>query len=177
MPIYQVDIEKFYQNEYWTNVYHVEADDLEAAVGYGSEITAIEQALHYDAVTFTKTRVSSVEPDDGIFSTQIVNQPGGAAGSPEYLPLPNCIRIDFQVFGGRNLRKFMRLPLLEGQQTAGLLGSATITDWNTNYVATIVALGYVCSPTGTHITSGYVLPQVANHQLRRGSKRKLAPII
>lgn len=178
MGLYSVDIEKVLLGEYWTNRYIVEATTLTGAHAIGANIVEIEQTVHDDVVTFTKYRTSTtVEDDDAYFITPI-NQPGAENNAGDYLPLFNVVRVDFAAAGGgRPSRKYLRLPLFEPQQSNGALLPGVVTFLQTYYADLLAALeGYV-DVDGQELIAGSVSPFVGMRQLRRGSKRKLEPVL
>lgn len=171
MPVYKVDIEKVLNGEYWTNVYHVTAADLATAELHAAELTDIERGITLESVTFTRYRVSNETTGSTEFSTVPLGETGDVEATQEYLPLFNVVRVDFAVPGRRALRKYLRLPMAENQQHAGVIETATRSGWNSAYAAAIVALGWVIAPDGTVVSAGAVYPNVGMRQLRRGSRR------
>lgn len=177
MTLYQIDVEKRFQTEYWTNVYHVNADTLSAASALADQIVAIEQSVHFSDVVFTKARTSTAAPNDTVYTTNTYNLAGLVGSTDDRLPLFNVIRVDFNVYGSRPCRKYLRCPVNEGiMGPAGSVSSGWISSMLANYVNPLVTLGIV-SPNGSAITSGNVSPLVGMRQLRRGSKRRAQPIL
>jgi hypothetical protein len=176
MAIYSVDIEKLYQNEYWTNRYLVQVADLAGGQVAGSAIANMERNFHQNTVTFTRYRVSDNTPNTDVYTTVPLNLPGLRGSVGEYMPLFNVVRVDFGVAGGgRPSRKYYRLPLGEGDQAGGILADGTVTAVD-NALQPILAQP-VCDPQGQIWVSIAVARQVGMRQLRRGSKRRLRPII
>jgi hypothetical protein len=179
MPLFQMDSQKVFQNEYWTNRYILNATDLATAVTAAAFIRAAEKAVHYDIVTLDKYRVSDMLPGTDVYQVISDNVAGSrSTGGGDYLPLFNVVRCDFNtVGGGRPSRKYLRIPLGEGEQTAGVLAPAVITFFMTNFVTPLVSLGNFVDVDGQAFTTGSVHRLVGMRQLRRGSKRKQQPII
>jgi hypothetical protein len=181
MPIYQVDIEKSFlpaagNTIYWTNVYHVSAADLASALLAGANIVTLEKTIHSTLTSFTKLRAQASAP--AAPSGTVVPLTGtGARATATYMPLFNVFRIDFSVGSGRPSRKFIRGPLAIGDNSNGNVLPATVTTITTSYINPLVGLGNVCDPQGQGLVSGAVFPTVGMRQLRRGSKRKVTPVL
>lgn len=176
MALFQIDVEKLYAGEYWTNVYHVEAASLLDAVPMAAAIKEIERAVHKTSVTFTKARISdsSANPE---FTTVVYNQAGLHVNATDVVPLWNTVRVDLQRFGGRPGRKYLRLPIHE-DQTQGLNLTATMQTFiDTSYCNPMEGLGYVRTSTGAVVQSWFCSPAIQMRQLRRGSRRRTSPVI
>jgi hypothetical protein len=178
MARWQVDIEKELFGEYWTNRYIVEGATMGAADLIGADITAIERTIHGSEITFTKRRTSDGVPGTDTYMVVPLNVNGTRTNATgEALPLFNVFRVDFQATAGRPSRKYIRGPVFEGDQAGGDLLAGTMTFINTNYAAPLAALtGYV-DVDGQELLSGAVQRKVGMRQLRRGSKRRLLPIL
>jgi hypothetical protein len=179
MPLFQMDSQKVYQNEYWTNRYILSATDLSTAVTAAGFIRAAERACHYDIVTLDKYRVSDMVQGTDVYQVISDNVAGTRASSGgQFLPLFNVIRVDFNtVGGGRPSRKYLRAPIGEGEQNGGVLDPAVITFYMNNFVTPLVALGNFVDVDGQAFSTGSVFRLVGMRQLRRGSKRKATPVI
>ncbi len=182
MPTYQIDVEKLYNNEYWTNVYYVGPNllSLDDAVQAADSIVAFERAIHFDVVTFTKYRASTIVPGDIEYRTIILNVPGNRVSTGNtFLPLFNVVRCDLTDEGfKRPERKYYRLPVAEADQADGVLGFnvGTLIDdaWTTQIQGNSVPL---VGPNGEAIIDLSVFPNVGMRQLRRGSRRRTTPVI
>lgn len=177
MPLFSLDIEKSFNGEFWTNRYILELDDVTAGSTVVNQIIEAEQDVHGGAILFTKARLSDMTPDTDNYVVFIINTYGHLAVSSEYLPLWNVIRCDFQVDTGRPSRKYLRCPVYESNQVAGVLTSDTITFMQENYVDVLVAIPEFVDVDGQPIVDGFVYPNVGMRQLRRGSKRRTTPIL
>lgn len=180
MAIYQVDIEKSLtvggtNTVYWTNVYHVEADNSGDAINSGQGIVTAEKKVHLGSVSYTKMRVQATSPLAMSGTIVPLTGTGGRAGS-SYLPLFNVFRVDFNVGGGRPSRKYLRGPVLPADVSNGAMQSAAITLINT-YVTDLLNLSVVCDPQGQNFVSGALFPNCGMRQLRRGSKRKTTSVL
>lgn len=178
MPLWSLDIEKVF-GETWTNRYIVEADDLTSATALASVYLGAEGAVHSAMVTITRARVSSMVEGDDVYQIIQVNQQGLRAQNLEYLPLFNVVRVDFTaVGGGRPSRKYLRLPIYEPDTSGGSFVSTFQTLIETSYVAPLIAAGAMYRDVdGQSFSSGQIYPRVAMRQLRRGSRRKLTPVL
>jgi hypothetical protein len=113
-------------DRFWTNVFHVNATDIDAAAAFANIVLAPTLALPMDgSFKVVKTLVSHLADDS--FVTTPMSLPGGASGSA-YLPLFNTVRILISVAGhGRNDSKYLRGIISEINQTNGQLESATVS--------------------------------------------------
>ncbi len=177
--LFSLDIEKELLGEYWTNRYIVSAADLGAATTYAAFYYDRERLIHSSNVLFTKYRVSDMDPMTDIYQIVQPNAYGSRAfGAQEYLPLFCVVRVDFTaVGGGRPSRKYLRTPIYEGDQLNGALAATYISFIETNYSNQLVLDTSFVDVDGQDLNSGQVFPKVGMRQLRRGSKRKLQPII
>lgn len=113
-------------SRFWTNVYHVDAVDLNAAAGFANTVIVTAHQAHlFDSFRVVKTICNWLANDD--FITTPMSLEGLFTASP-YLPLFNTVKVNIAVAGfGRNDYKFYRGGLAEGSQTDGQLEPATIT--------------------------------------------------
>jgi hypothetical protein len=182
MPVYQVDIEKTMvlstgNTYYWTNSYHVVAADQATATGHGNSIVTLEKTVHAANQTFTKMRVRNVSVL-GMSPTIVVLSGNGGRSTPaDVLPAYCTLRVDFGKAVGRPCRKFLRINLGESEQANGIITGGMIASTLAAYVTPLVTLGVVSDSDGDIITSGTILAPVQMRQLRRGSKRKVGPVI
>ncbi len=178
MPLFSLDIEKRLEGEYWTNRYILDRAELGAAANSGTDIYNAESAITADIVEFTKFRVSDLVPNTDVYQIIQLNSFGDRPSQGEYLPLFNVVRVDFNVSGGgRPSRKYLRLPIFETDQRNGVLEPAFYTFVQLNYAQVIAGYTSYVDIDGQEINGGRVSPQVGMRQLRRGSKRRLQPII
>lgn len=178
MALWFMDSEKKFQQEYWSNRYVIEAASLATAVAFADAIRSIEHACTHTFVTLTKYRVSSDNVGDDVYQITNDNVAGALTYSGSVLPLFNRVRCDFNtVGGGRPSRKYWCPALTENDVNGMVLEASFIEFMEDNYVAPLLSItGYV-DVDGQAFSSGSVFPDVAMRQLRRGSKRKLLPII
>jgi hypothetical protein len=178
MSVWQVDIEKFYQGEYWTNVYYVEADTLLDAAAIGDAIVPIEESITNPVITFTKYRTSDLTPGTDIYITTVINEPGESTQAMgTLLPLFNVVRVDLSSGVGRPGRKYLRGCMGEADMDYNTIVPASVTYFTDHYAVPLGALAGVVMKDGSDILTADVWPQIGMRQLRRGSKRKAVPII
>jgi hypothetical protein len=176
MDVWQIVIEKNLGTEYWVNDYHVQANDFADAVAAGGDIVAIERNVHTTLVSFTKYRVRPA--GSTAQGTVIAVGLNGLAGATtDYLPLYCTARIDMAPASGRVGRKYLKLPISEAAQAGGQFNAGFIDFMGINYITPLLALGVTCKPGGEVFSSMGVVPAVQMRQLRRGSRRRLQPII
>lgn len=186
MAIFQIDIEKkalagVSTGEFWTNRYLVQAATLSDAVLYAPNLYNMERDIHTGATGFTKCNVRDVDPSTDIYSTIPLNFTGTYGGGiPEdLLPAMLVMRVDLGVATGRPSRKYYHLMLGEGSQSNGGWNAAVLADVGGNWTSLLAAAGtaLLCDPQGAEIVSAAPKLEVTVHQFRRGSKRKLQPIL
>jgi hypothetical protein len=172
-------VEKRLGTEYWTNVYHVQAADQAVAQAAANNIVSIERGLHYEVVEITKYRLSPYPgPSEG--TVYPINVFGLAGPAGDMLPLFNVVRADFPAPVGRPSRKYYRGALTEGDQANGNLVEARAAAVQT----ALARLGQegdlaaaLVDVDGQALADARVSRLVGMRQLRRGSRRRLAPII
>jgi hypothetical protein len=180
MPLFQLDIEKRQNDEFWTNVYYVNTTDLIQANLLAPTFVQAEQEFHYNTVLFTKSRVRDMSPDTDAFIITPINTFGDLNDPGNQLPLFNVVRVDFPTAGfGRPARKYYRTG-------AGTLNITTAREWTGAYITLVTdALDGLRATVldnwkdidGQAILDVSVTPLVGMRQLRRGSKRKVNPIL
>jgi len=175
MPLFSLDIEKSLGNEFWTNRYILQLDDLTQAIFAGNTITGYELAIHTTLVNFTRYRVADLDPTTDLFVIVPIGQAGDRTPPGEYLPLFNVVRVDFPAGNGRPSRKYLRLPITEPEQVGGVLQTSLTSIILTEYAVPLGDFAQYVDVDGQGLGAGVVHPNVAMRQLRRGSKRKLTP--
>jgi hypothetical protein len=176
MPLWQIDVQKSYGTEYWTNVYHVDRADLAAARDSGDDIVAAERAVHTGDIAFVSMRISPFPIGTGegtVFPLSLAGQ----AAAATFLPLFNVARYDMAVGVGRPSRKYLKLPVAEADQENGAWTGPARVRLNVEYSQRIVLVPGLCDVDGQPILTCALNPNVGMRQLRRGSKRKLLPVI
>lgn len=171
---YQVEIEKYYQGEYWVNRYFTDGASLGDAQINGLGIAEAERLFHSSAVTFTKLSVRTTLTGDDAYATVILNSQGLRTESEQLMPLFVVLRVDLQALQGRPSRKYYRGVLTELDVATMQLTGDFLNNWR-NVVGGIVVGNNILDPQGTPIVQALVNPNVGMRQLRRGSKKKSVP--
>lgn len=177
MPIYQITIESYYPafGEYWTNVYHVSAADIDTAEDAMTPIVNAHKPMLSTGAFITKARVSDMVEGTDIYDTVAYNAAGTRTLPGDTLPLWMTVRVDFNTAGGgRPSRKYLRGALDENNTTALALSAGLVTAAQT-YAAAIVAITGLVDVDGQSFVNGEVWPAPQMRQLRRGSKKKVTP--
>jgi len=161
-------------DRFWTNVFHVNATDIDAAAAFANIVLVPSMLVPMDGLfKAVKTLVSHLA-DDTIVTTPM-SLPGGASGSA-FLPLFNTVKMLFTVAGhGRNDYKFLRGIVSEANHTNGQLDSATVTAMVTRWdtlIDTASASGVDLVDTDGNLWLTSVCQQaVQMRQLHRRRKR------
>lgn len=178
MPLHKVTIYKRLNAgtdfRYWSNVYRVEADDINDALDKGVTIANIEQAVHKDYVAFSKVtaRLDVTPAPPG--GSRLLTGAGDVEGDPSVrLPRWNTVRCTFTDEIGRPDQKYLRLPLEEGDVTDGTLNVAIINAVSLGYVAPISELEFIRSSDNAPYTSGRVEEPIQMRQI--GWHRRTRP--
>jgi hypothetical protein len=172
---WQVVIQKQYGTEYYVNDYHVQADSAQAAAVQAELIVEIERAVHATTVSFINYRVKNAAS-----SAQGTVYPIGESGlnpAGAMMPLYNTVRVDMAVEVGRPGRKYLRLPIQMAASSNGQFNSDFLNFMLDFYCLPLQNLGTVCKPNGQLFTLIRPVASVQMRQIRRGSKRRLQPII
>lgn len=173
--LWQIDIQKSNETEFWTNVYHCDRASFSEAKDTALAIVAAEKTIHTQHVQFVSMRIRAY-PSGGQQGTVFQLDGTGAVGASEFLPLFNVARVTFSVEQGRPSRKYYRLPVGEGEQQYGVWTPSKITFLN-NLLTAMLNIPGLCDESGNEFVGISLVPQVGMRQLRRGSKRRAAPVI
>lgn len=180
MPLFQLDIQKQDlqgETEFWTNVYHLQLDGYDD-LGPPAAIVAAERAIHSGYVAFVSFRLKQALTPFGYSRIVALAGPGEyVVGSTQLLPLYSTMRVDMGVSIGLPIRKYLRTGVSEFESDG--------RNWKSDYIATVASqyanvvshLPEIRNPAGDAITGYAVKVPVQMRQLRRGSKRRLNPII
>lgn len=177
MPIYQIDTQKQLGTEYWTNVWHVLAEGVAGARISAEVIMDAELANSHADVKGVSYRVALYPLAGGQGTIVPFTQVGGQVAY-DYLPLFNVVRIDWSTGEGRPSRKYMKFPTGTSWVTNGNLDASMVLAFQNNIANYLLAeVPELCNIHGENLTIAQVFTPVAMRQLRRGSKRKLGPVI
>ena len=177
MATWQIDIEKNLGTEYWTNVYYVDAASQVDAANQAVKIVDVETQLHQQKVNFTKYRVRPY-PAGGASGTVYALGVAGQRANYNSLPLFNTCNVLLSVATGRPSRKYYRLPFQETDQVDGQLIPAVRTLFNNVWAELVTDPDInLTDESGQVVNQARIDPNVGMRQLRRGSRRRLNPVI
>jgi hypothetical protein len=171
LPNFRVSIVKSLNNEVWSNDYLLNVADIGAAESKALDIKEFERQMHYSTVHFDYMRISTTSVGDRIFRHTVLNSFGiiDATGN-DFLPLYCCMRLDLKTADSDPARKYYRLPVTEGHQSAGIFTSAALTAFTTKvttyFIATSAYLGIVTSK-GHAVIDASISDKVQMRQLSR----------
>lgn len=174
MTLFNMDSEKMYLGEYWTNRYTIQASNLDAAVTVAAAIREVEKAASLSVVSLTRYRVSDRTPMTDVYQIVEDNQAGARSPTSDPLPLFCRVRCQFNTAGGgRPSRKYWLPPVQEDETASTDLISAAVSFYMSTYVNPLIAIAGFVDTDGQVFTSGSVTKRVGMRQLRRASKRRL----
>lgn len=175
MAIIRLTVEKFLASaaEYWTNVYHVDAEPGSTTTVMQDLVDA-ERPLYNSDIIITKVSQDDVAVDSNYAQPYIVNLGGTETLTGDRLPLFVCARLDLVYAGSRPGRKYIRGALWELESSFTSIGANMITRMN-GYLTALLAIDGLCDADGDALVSGAVYPAPAMRQLRRGSKKSVTP--
>jgi len=168
---WKVDIEKQRGTEFWTNVYYVDTEAITGAVPVANAIVEAERAITSDLVTFTKYRISDIDPETELYVTQVLNLMGERHNETHMLPLFNVLRVDMSTATGRPSRKYLRGVLCEADIEFNdiLIGPQGVFD--VAYCQALEAIPELVDVDDQPFTAINAKSTVGMRQLRRGSRR------
>lgn len=178
MVLYQIDIQKAVSAFYWTNRYFVDATSFPDAIVEGEKLAQIEKNVHVTYVDFVSVRASKPgkEKPSQFLTATLGFQ--GVRGADGIVPLTTCVRPELYRGFSRPDVRYLRGVVREGDQAnIRSFSDLFITYITDNYVNPVIALPSSRSHAGLVYVSGRCNPNVANHQMRRGSKKKTTPVI
>ena len=180
MPLFTIDIQKVQGTEYWTNRYVVNDTSLGTASVSAEVIANREIQFHSKNLRYDRIRIRPLAAGGDNYIILPFAFDGGYDGGDigSQIPLFNVVRVDMAVSEGRPSRKYFRTGLTESM----VIGS-TVEEVYRQFVDTQMELmrtnlgGKLVDVDGQGINSMTVFPAVGMRQLRRGSRRRLQPII
>jgi hypothetical protein len=161
-------------DRFWTNVFHVNALDIDAAASFANTVIVPALADHMlSQFKIVRSLVSHLA--DASFVTTPLDVAGVVAGG-DFLPLFNTIKVNIAVTGhGRNDFKYLRGALAESQQTDGQLTDAFIALVEATWAGLIAdgtAAGVDLVDTAGNLwETATVQPSVQMRQLHRKRRR------
>ena len=176
MPIYRLTVEKYYSTlqEYWVNVYHVNAE-AGVPTSVMNDLVEAEKPLYDPTIIITKVSQDDVAVDSNYASPLIVNANGTRTGpGGDRHPLFLVARCDFTYAGSRPGRKYLRGVLYEVDSGLQTLSAGMLTILQT-YCSAILAIPGLCDADGDDLTGAVPFNAPAMRQLRRGKKRSVTP--
>lgn len=158
----------------WSNVYTVQASDEEGALDVGAGIVSIEQDCHFDTVYFLDYSARQNSELAGSGRKRTLGVVGDRASTGlQFLANFNTFRVILTDGINRPDQKYLRLPMLEDDQSGGVIENGALDFVVDNYITPLLALGGVVSSDEVPYTSGSVWPYVQMRQLRW--KRRARP--
>lgn len=160
----------------WTNVYHVNAADIDAANAAAADTLAFGLLSLLDSsCILEKVLVSDLA--GAAFITTALNLAGTSSASGDVLPLFNSMKALFPTTGiGRPDAKFMKGFITESITTNGQINGATITAVVADLAALITDMAAVgatlCSREGDAWGAPSIQPAVQMRQMHRKRARR-----
>lgn len=150
----------------WTNVYHVEADDIPDALDKGVTIANIEQGIYKDYVVMSRVNARlAVTPTTESGRRELTGAGDITGDETKRLPGFNAVRCTFSDEIGRPDQKYLRLPLEEDDVVSGTINVTVNNLIQLDYVSEILALPFIRSSDNALYTEGTVIPAIQMRQL------------
>lgn len=176
--VYQCDIQKVLAGQYWTNRYHVIGANFEEATQVGQAIAAIERAETISSIFFTSLRISTPQAGDDAYQVTPLSYYGSvvAAGNP--LPLFVVVRVVFSKGPGRPDVKYYKGMANKDALNDAFTYTQNLVAGLTEHLATpLQNIAGLSDALGQAYNLISIDGRIGMRQLRRGSKKKLQPII
>lgn len=178
MPLYSLSIQKVTGGNYWTNRYWVTANDFDGALVVGRQIAEIERTFTAQYVQFVSMRASTPVPDS---PSQFVTEVLGFFGTKSFstaMALTVTVRVEMWKGPRRPDVKYYRAAArAEDMGSPVLYTTAFITGLNDGPLAALQNVDGLVDRGNVPYTKIEASVKVSQHQLRRGSKAKLRPVI
>jgi hypothetical protein len=176
--VVKVDIQKVRGGMYWTNRWLLNlAGPQLVSQAMVLAIANEESQLHATTVTIISGRVSDMVVGTDNFYIYPMNIPGTIADGGDPLPGWVTLRADFGVGAGRPLRKYWRVYLGENQVVGGVWSPGILLAVKDRMEELLTLVPTICDPQGNEATSVAAKSQLQMRQLRRGTKKRLLPVI
>lgn len=177
MALYNIVVEKQFDpapEMRWSNVYHLNASDIDAAADRAQEIADIEAAILWDNVHIVRLGVKGATgPGTGTSAAVFIQGLRADADPNVQLPLFNTVLVKLIPPIGRASMKYLRLPLVEAEVTGFALDPTFTSFVSTEYTVPLLALGYVTDEDGQTFAGYGFNPLVQMRQL--GWHRRTRP--
>jgi len=179
MALFKIQMFKehpFMPGRAFSNSYIVAADTIAAAAAAVTPALTYEKKIFDGNFTITYARVSSLAPNDNVFTTVTLNEPGIRATSGETTPLFNTVRLDVNSTTGRPSRWHYR-GLHEGEMANNQVdpGMRALVEaaWG-DFVVDLTAAGFAPhQPDGELLADfGTCAIEVKDRKLHRRRKKK-----
>ena len=177
MPLFRAEIQKTQGGLYWVNRYIISEANIGTAHAAALNLVEHEQAIHSQEVTLDKIRTDDMVPGSDQFIVTVLGADGAYAMGTGQLPLFNVVRVDVNVAVGRPSRKYYRVGLTETVVAGDELEATYRTAVVNAMTAMRAAVPEWVDVDGQVFVGQSVMPKVAMHQLRRGTRRKTTPVI
>lgn len=176
--VVKVDIQKVRSAMYWTNRYLLDVDDPgDVSLAMVTEIAEREQNFHASTVTIISARVSDMVEGTDNFYIYPLNLVGSQSDGGEPVAGFITLRVDFGVGPGRPCRKYYRTYVGEDKTTGGSWAATHVAAVQTVMTNMIALIPTLCDPQGNHWVNAAVKSNLQMRQLRRGTRKKLEPVI
>jgi hypothetical protein len=175
-------LQVFYQRgegDKWTNVYHLEAGGLGAAVAaFVTHMQATLLDMLDPSCRIVKVLASSMTDDT--FNEQGIEEVGTHFGSGSLLPLFNCVKVSVNTAGeGRPDVKFLKGFIGEDNQASGVVDPGQLSDLVDAFNAMIGAMDDNATTLQSDEGDAWLVavgqPAVQMRQMHRRRKKKAAP--
>lgn len=177
MPVHKIDLQFKLGTEYWTNVFYTNASSVATAKVWVDDLVDAIQGAVQNSVTIDKARIT---PSPYIANTYTDYPIGvaGTGGSTSPAPLFNVVRWKFGKAVGRAVNHYFRGGVTPSNIGADGNFTSAAQTFNTSIADAVGALSPApCDRNGNAYTTFSAAPAVGMRQLRRGSKRRITPVI
>jgi hypothetical protein len=186
MPLYKGTIHKRYKDSDepgWSNVYLIDAIAASNALAFLNAIRALEQAITFDVVEFYYNVIHREAVDgETLVDRDVVDGDLHLEFAGGFMPLFNCIRVDFYNEFGRPEVKYLRTPLPHSDVDGAVLKDTTVSRVEDDYMTPLLSFTAYVGPGGEAHTGGVVHQAVQMRQTnwhrrtRPGYKRGWVPV-
>lgn len=178
MPLYQLNIQKVSSGNYWTNRYYINAESFDGGLVVGRAIADIEKTFTGSHVQFVSQRVSTpVKDKPNLYVTEVLGFYGQKAFNYA-MPLTVCVRVELRKGPTRPDVKYYRASArAEDLASSVLFTNAYVQALNDGPLAALLNLDGLVDRGNRPYDAIEAAVKVSQHQLRRGTKAKVRPVI